>query len=468
MKSKVILLTILLLGLTIRVPFLFLTWNAPLRIVDEQHYNGMAQYFAKTGNVGAEGHLSSIRPPMYIWFVSGFYKICGLENVATAQLAVRIFQIAISLLTVYMVYRIGIQVFDKEETALIGAGLFCFYPSMIMQNFMILTETLFTFFLVMTIYHTIQLFPKQRNSFNIVMALVNASACGLFLGFGALTRSILWLAIPCVFLFLLLFVNAKWTIRFGAATTTFLVASVVIAPWVIRNTRLQQTPTAIDCMSGRNLMMGNYEYTPLYRAWDAIHIEGEHNWYSVLSSRYDNVDPLTQGQKDKLAGKYAKEFMLAHPGLTLQRFCVKALCFWQLERSVAALFAHGDVPMLNSENSKLATYVVALVFMLYYAVIFILATFGVFFAPPKQWKIHLLFLCIAALFWGVHSIVFAHSRYHLPLTPLLCLYAASYISYIIQYGFGFSRNQLPRLIVCLLIVVTFTGFWTWETLWYLS
>ena len=52
MKSKYILLIILLTGLAIRIPFLFLTWNAPLQIVDEQHYNGMAQLFAQTGNFG--------------------------------------------------------------------------------------------------------------------------------------------------------------------------------------------------------------------------------------------------------------------------------------------------------------------------------------------------------------------------------------------------------------------------------
>ena len=54
MKSKYILLIILLTGLAVRIPFLFLTWNAPLQIVDEQHYNGMAQYFAKSGNFGVE------------------------------------------------------------------------------------------------------------------------------------------------------------------------------------------------------------------------------------------------------------------------------------------------------------------------------------------------------------------------------------------------------------------------------
>ncbi len=481
MKSKYILLTILLTGLTIRIPFLFLTWNAPLQIVDEQHYNAMAQYFAQSGNfgvaVGERVLLSSIRPPMYVWTVAGFYKVLGTDNAAVVQLAVRIFQVLLSLLTVWLIYRIGLKAFRSETTALIGAGFFCFYPSMVMQNFMILTETEFTFFLVLTLYFAVNLFQGENEEtdengenrpLTFKTAALNAAFCGLFLGLGALTRSILWLAIPCVFLYILLFQKSRWTIRLSSAVVALFVSAAVIAPWVIRNTNLQQTLTAIDCMSGRNLMMGNYEYTPLYRSWDAIHQEGEKNWYSVLQTKYENVDPMTQGQKDKMAGKYAKEFMASHPGLTLQRFGMKALCFWQLERSTAALLAHGDVQGMNSEDSKQMSILVAGVVMLYYALVFTTAVFGVFFAPPKLWRVHLLFLCVVGLFWGVHSLVFAHSRYHLPLTPLLCLYSAAYVTYIIDNGFDFTRRQIPSLIAGILIVGTFVGFWTLETLWYLG
>lgn len=484
MKSKYILLIILLTGLAVRIPFLFQTWNVPLQIVDEQHYNSMAQYFAQSGNfgvdIGTDVHLSSIRPPMYIWTVAGFYKVLGTDNTAVVHLSVRIFQVLISLLTVWLIYRIGLKAFKNETTALIGAGLFCFYPSMVMQNFMILTETEFTFFLVLTLYFAVNLFSDENEgavenegadesaSLTFKTALFNAAFCGLFLGLGSLTRSILWLAIPCVFLYILLFLKARWTIRLTSAAVALIVSSAVIAPWIVRNTQLQETLTAIDCMSGRNLMMGNYEYTPMYRAWDAIHEEGEKNWYNVLRSKYENVDPLTQGKKDKLAGKYAKEFMMSHPGLTLQRLGMKALCFWQLERSTAALLAHGDVQGIDSENSKRLSILVAGIVMLYYVLIFMTAVFGAFFAPPKQWRVHLLFLCVVGLFWGVHSLVFAHSRYHLPLTPLLCLYSASYVVFVIKNGFDFTRRQIPSLIVSILIVGTFVGFWTLETLWYLG
>ena len=137
-------------------------------------------------------------------------------------------------------------------------------------------------------------------------------------------------------------------------------------------------------------------------------------------------------------------------------------------RSTAALFAHGDVQGINADDSKLASILVAGIVMLLYALVFTTAVFGVFFAPPESWRVHLLFLCVVGLFWGVHSLVFAHSRYHLPLTPLLCLYSAAYVTYIIENGFDFTRRQIPALIASILIVGTYVGFWTLETLWYLG
>lgn len=38
---------------------------------------------------------------------------------------------------------------------------------------------------------------------------------------------------------------------------------------------------------------------------------------------------------------------------------------------------------------------------------------------------HLFLLLIVAFICGIHTLVFAHSRYHLPLMPVLGIYAAA-------------------------------------------
>ena len=54
--------------------------------------------------------------------------------------------------------------------------------------------------------------------------------------------------------------------------------AAAVVPWAIRNTRLQEVTTIVDTMGGINLRMGNYEFTPDDRMWDAVSIKGERNW----------------------------------------------------------------------------------------------------------------------------------------------------------------------------------------------
>jgi len=55
----------------------------------------------------------------------------------------------------------------------------------------------------------------------------------------------------------------------------------------------------------------------------------------------------------------------------------------------------------------------------------LLACLGIFRAPPKDRRIHVFFLLLVLFISGLHTLTFGHSRYHLPLLPLLILYAAS-------------------------------------------
>jgi hypothetical protein len=121
-----------------------------------------------------------------------------------------------------------------------------------------------------------------------------------------------------------------------------LVFCVVISPWAVRNTLLQKTFTTIDVMGGRNVMMGNYEHTSLFRSWATIdEAQGERAWYRVLATEHPEFPQLTQGQRDKLAMKRGLQFVFEHPGLTAQRDLVKFLNFWQLDRAIVAGFAQG-------------------------------------------------------------------------------------------------------------------------------
>src|SRR5439155_24637915 len=60
-----------------------------------------------------------------------------------------------------------------------------------------------------------------------------------------------------------------------------------------------------------------------------------------------------------------------------------------------------------------------------YSTVAILAVLGLFLAPPQNRHAHWFLLLIIGAICAVHTVVFGHSRYHLPLIPILVLYGAS-------------------------------------------
>jgi hypothetical protein len=197
---------------------------------------------------------------------------------------------------------------------------------------LVLTELLFTLFIVLFVILLMATFERPR----VRVALL----AGATLGAAALTRSVLW-PFPIVLVPLLAF-----TIR-GSARRRALIAGcclagfvIVVGPWSLRNTRLQHVFTVVDSMGGMNLRMGNYEFTPEDRMWDAVALTGERNWSYVLRDKPE-ARTWTAGQKEKWAQHEGLAYMAAHPGTTIRRSLLKFADFWGLEREMLAALMAG-------------------------------------------------------------------------------------------------------------------------------
>lgn len=403
------LLGIMLAGVLVRLVLWFWFQGQSPHIWDEQDYNTLAVNLVQDGEFAfTPGALTSLRPPLYPALVAGVYQLFGLENYQ----AVRLLQAILSLGTVVLVYRLGRELFEPR-VALWAAGLCCFYPSLLGFNNLLLTEVLFTLLLCAACYAVV--LHLKRGT------LLTALAAGALIGLAALTRSVVWLLPPVLILFLLVLGKGGFVRRLAGAAVLVAAFVVTIAPWAVRNTKLQETFVAIDVMGGRNFMMGNYQYTPLYRSWDAIAIEGERSWVHEVQQVFPSAERSTQGKVDKLALKQGLQFVKANPGLTLHRDVIKFFDFWGLERELVAGANQGyfgPIPRLG------VLAVMAIIFGSYVAVL-LLGIFGLVLAPPTDLRAHWFLLLVMAFICGMHSLVFAHSRYHLPLIPLLLLYSAS-------------------------------------------
>jgi 4-amino-4-deoxy-L-arabinose transferase-like glycosyltransferase len=414
-----------------------------MAIVDEQHYTTLASSVLRgDGFAWRAGEPTSMRPPLYPFFVALVGKAWGAESLQ----AVRAVQIILSLATVAGVYLLGLRLFDRR-VAVAAAAIMCLYPSFLFANFLLLTEVLFTFLLVVLAlrYHALLRRPT----------LAAAGVVGAVLGLAALTRSVLW-PFPVVLIPMLLFsVRASVPRRFALGLCLALGYLCLVGPWAARNTRLQHTLTVVDTMGGMNLRMGNYEHTPEDRMWDAVALaEGEKGWAHVLMGRPEAA-AWTDGEKEKWAQREAIAYMATHPVTTMRRTVLKFADFWGLEREMIAWFQKG------SRHPAWMIWPAMLAPAIAYPVVVLAAAIGLWSTRLSGDRTQWLMLAIVAFITAVHAVVFGHSRYHLPLVAFLSLYAgAAWVG----WRAGTLRLERRRLALAAVSCTMLVAIWCYEIL----
>jgi 4-amino-4-deoxy-L-arabinose transferase-like glycosyltransferase len=270
-----------------------------------------------------------------------------------------------------------------ERTGIAAAAIFACYPSLVAATGLVLTETLFTFFLCASCLLMQRALSRGGHGW--------FAAVGGVLALGALTRSVLWLFPPVLLVFLLA-AGPRREVgrRFVQAMTAILAFALVIAPWAYRNTKLQKTFTAVDVMGGRNFMMGNYEHTPFNRPWDAISMSGEQAWHAMLRKERPEARGVTQGQLDKLALKYGLQYVKDNPGQTAARDVAKFFHFWQLERELVAGLQQG----YWGGASRLGLLAAAAVILGSYVTVLLSGIMGWSVCWPKHWPMHVFLLLV--------------------------------------------------------------------------
>lgn len=407
-----ILAAILLGALALRLAVWVLFQGVPLQIWDERDYNRLAVNLATRGEFAFEpGQPISLRPPLYPATLGAIYRLAGVENYQAA----RLYQVALGLVIVLLAYGLGREL-GSRRVGLWAAGLCAGYPSLVIYTGFLLSELQFTALLLAGCLAVAIAYRRH--------SVVWLAFGGALLALTALTRSALW-PFPIVMVpFLLACWRGRVLSRLGAVCVFTAAFALVLAPWAVRNTRLQQALTIVDCMGGRNLMMGNYEHTPLFRAWAAIEMEGDQAWHTVLRQKDPTARGVTQGQLDKKAMRYAAHYMAAHPLQTIQRDVVKFFNFWGLEREVIAGVTRGSY----GDWSSSALLGLTVMLLGSYAAAMLLGLLGAIAVPPANPRVFAFIVLVIAVVCGAHTLTFGHSRYHLPVMPLVLVFAATAIA----------------------------------------
>ncbi len=425
-------------GLAIRLLLLVGTVAMGPRIADERDYVELATSLVQGRGFAFKSGPTSLRPPLYPAFIASLWVATGTYSLQLVRAA----QAVLALVTAWLVYKLACDLYDAR-TALVAAAVTAFYPALIFDNMMALSESLFTILVVAALLALVRLVRAPD--------LARSTGAGILLGLAALTRSVLW-PFPLVLAPLV----ALWTpgpVRYRLLIATSLLggALLTIGPWAIRNSRLQGVPVIVDTMGGLNLRMGNYEYTPHARIWDAISMEGKKSWIVGIPPAPPDGGPWTEGKKERWARSEAVRFMLANPGLTLWRSCIKFADFWGLDRDFIAGVERG---MFHPPTWF--TIIAGLAMLVAYPAVVAYAVAGIWLAPPADRRAHVLLLLAVAFVCALHTIVFGHPRYRLPLMPLLAIYAGAASARLDRTALFNLRRAWPVL-ACLAAAA---GIWT--------
>lgn len=410
LSARQVLGLVLLAGLVCRLVLLAATAHVALKTDDERDYFELARSIVdgRGFSMAALG-TTSIRPPLYPAFIALAWRVTGQETLQ----AVRAAQVGLSLGTVLLVFCLARKVYD-QRTALVAAALWAVFPSFLYGGMLVLAEVLFTFLLLATCVLAIETIERVSGW--------TALATGVTLGLAALTRSVLWplplLLVPLAAASL----RAPWRSTLAVSASLLAGYLLVVAPWAVRNTRLQGTLSVVDTMGGLNLRMGNFEHTIEDRMWDGVSLTGDRAWAHQMFVEHPDARRWTEGQKEKWAQRAALTYMWRHPLTTARRAALKFADFWGLEREYIAALSKGayEPPLWFAVTSSAAT-------LLCYPAVMLLAICALFTARPHDSLKHAWLLLVVLFVCGIHTLVFGHSRYHLPVMPIVVIYAAAAI-----------------------------------------
>ena len=443
--TRRVLLATLVVGVVVRLALLLAVRQVGILMVDERDYVQLAASIKGGHGFAFEvGRPTSMRPPLYPALVAALWSATGTQSLQVVRAA----QIGLSLGSVLLLFLLTRQLFD-ERIAVWAAAAWCLYPSFLYAGVLLLTEVLFTFLLLAAcVTAALALRDGDR-------APAWAFASGLALGLAALTRSVVW-PLPLVLLPLACVV-ARYSLRQRALVAVSLTAGymVVVGPWAVRNTHLQQTAVVVDTMGGLNLRMGNYEYTREDRMWDGVALSGEQAWSAAMVAEHPEASSWTEGKRERWARDRAIAYMTAHPWITTRRAALKFADFWGLEREYVAALRQGKYrpPLWFAGLSSVATVGA-------YGTAMVLACVGLFGRWQRDWQLHVVPLLIVACICGVHTIVFGHSRYHLPVMPILLMYAAS----AARDGWGLFGGRAARFVPAVATIGLLVLIWSREIL----
>lgn len=407
MKKNVVVL-ILLASLIIRILFVLTVNTMPESDMKGYDERGMLFAEKQTFQYGETFNGATYRPPMYILFLAGIYKIFGHH-----YHTVYIIQSLISVACLALIYLIARRLWNKN-VGIISLILSALYVPFIGYSGIILSEILFLFFMLLFSYMALRAVQTQFISYTVLS--------GLFCALATLTRSIS-LLLPFGILAMLIICFRKQMLTRSALVRVglfFIVMFLTISPWTIRNYVETKQFVLIDAISGLNLIIGNNEYATGFFTSKVRDTEG---W--KMAHQPGNNLP----EADAILKRYAIEWIKDHPQRFMELTIKRAGSYFKVNTDWFTQDYGWNHILFNKRDFESRYH------------IFLFSCFFIGLLLLRKKKPQLIFPAIIVFYFiGLSSLFYMSPRYRLPAMPFMLIYCG----YVIYWAGGTVKKIMTR------------------------
>ena len=407
-------------ALVIRIGVLFVVGDT--FVADPDNYRLVAINVAEHGCFGYGDHAIASRPVLYPLLVAG----CWLMDPALWY-SLAVLHVILGTATVLLTYRLGLR-WGLGRWAVLAALLVAIDPILLLHSTLVMTETLATLLAVAGLLAVTSTAEKP--------AIAKAALAAALMALAVLCRPTFLVWMASVLVLLPLVVGGSWRVRVSLFATSAIAATVVLAPWAIRNGIRFGKPTPATNHGGYTLLLANnpsfYEYLRTNRSGEVWDAEQFNRDWSIRSREVAGKDEVAI---DRLAYADALAVIRSQPDTFIYSCFVRVGRLW------------GLVPHRAGQNASSLRRTARWAVGLFYGVESLLALIGIGSLLAGRLPREVVLrgwiwgLILVASFTAIHTFYWTNIRMRAPLIPVVCLAAALGAARILVGGMVAGRGQ---------------------------
>lgn len=392
------LLAILGIAAALRLAWLLVVPIEP--ISDPLAYANLARTLLSHGVYGFEpGQPIATWPPGTAAVYAAVFSLPGPDYAAA-----KVFNLSVSLLNVMLVWLVGRDLFD-DLTGRVAALAMALWPQMIFFTTLLASEPIFIALLLMAV-----LAWERARPLRIGWIL----AAGLLFGLACYLRSVILLLPIALTLGTLVAGGMARGHALVRLAVVLAVMAALIAPWTARNQEVFGDRIVMSSNFGSTFYMGNGPGST-----------GRHASAEMPPEVRERLEGLSPPERSSLLSDLAKEEILADPGAFVLRSLAKVRVIHDRE-TIGVAWNRAGLERLGAGRGVDAA--LKLVATGFWWGVLALGLLGIVWqlASGTGWRfIGAAPFIIWLYFAGVHAIVLAGDRFHMPQAPFIAMIGAS-------------------------------------------